>query len=376
MYADCGCEACAPNSRDFLTLEQGALPSLAMKIPAVWIRSTFAVLLSQVLWAPYASACCAVSRSNVPVVNADQTVIMIWDQATHTEHFIRKASFKTTGDDVGFLVPTPSRPELEASGNAAFAYVANITAPKVVHQSSGFGCGCSKSASTGVVSSVEIIEEKTVAGYKTVVLAADSGASLADWLRENDYAYEPSVAAWAQPYLDQKWLITAMKLAPSEKQQTINADALRISFKTDRPLFPYREGDSRANASELGAKDRLLRLYFIAESRYAGALGNGAAWGGKPVWSGSLMEHQKSQLLTNLRLPASTGPQTWILTEFEDHWPYAVAPADLYFSPSPDQKPLARPTQYAATSKGSWDASFLAMAVVGMVTPWRRKRCS
>ena len=41
---------------------------------------------------PTARSCCAVS-SGKPVVNADQSVIIIWDAATKTQHFIRRASF-------------------------------------------------------------------------------------------------------------------------------------------------------------------------------------------------------------------------------------------------------------------------------------------
>ncbi|HEX7261036.1 MAG TPA: DUF2330 domain-containing protein, partial [Luteolibacter sp.] len=75
-------------------------------------------------------ACCAVAAKGVPVVNADQTVIIWWDKANQTEHFIRKASFRGGGASIGFLVPTPSRPQLEESGNDAFGYLADITAPK------------------------------------------------------------------------------------------------------------------------------------------------------------------------------------------------------------------------------------------------------
>src|SRR6185312_5575393 len=63
------------------------------------------------------SACCPAPRSGEPVVNADQTVILLWDPATKTEHFIRRASFKSQGDDFGFLVPSPTRPDLDESGD-------------------------------------------------------------------------------------------------------------------------------------------------------------------------------------------------------------------------------------------------------------------
>jgi hypothetical protein len=38
------------------------------------------------------------------VVNADQTVIIVWDAASKTQHFIRRASLASAAADFGFLV--------------------------------------------------------------------------------------------------------------------------------------------------------------------------------------------------------------------------------------------------------------------------------
>jgi hypothetical protein len=65
------------------------------------------------LFATPARSCAPVSRFQVPVVNADQTVILIWDAETKTQHFIRRAAFKSDADDFGFLIPTPGQPELQ-----------------------------------------------------------------------------------------------------------------------------------------------------------------------------------------------------------------------------------------------------------------------
>ena len=89
------------------------------------VRPRFAALpvsLAAFLLGPaVASACAVAPPRDVPAVNADQAVILIWDPATRTEHFIRQASFKTEGDDVGFLVPTPTQPDLQEAGDGAFA---------------------------------------------------------------------------------------------------------------------------------------------------------------------------------------------------------------------------------------------------------------
>src|SRR5881296_2056014 len=77
-----------------------------------------------------ADACCPAPPQGKPVVNADQTVVIIWDAATKTQHFIRQASFKSEADDFGFLVPTPSQPELEESGNETFPFLLKLTEPE------------------------------------------------------------------------------------------------------------------------------------------------------------------------------------------------------------------------------------------------------
>src|SRR5437763_10772306 len=101
-----------------------------------WLSWLFALLLvSGPTRSEYAEACCPAPPSGKPVVNADQSVIIVWDAASKTEHFIRRASFKSDADDFGFLVPTPQKPELEESGDAAFATLAKITAPEVIRKS-------------------------------------------------------------------------------------------------------------------------------------------------------------------------------------------------------------------------------------------------
>ena len=54
---------------------------------------------------PMEIACCPAPREGEKVVNADQTVLIIWDPVSKTEHFIRQASFKTEHDLQEAAVP-------------------------------------------------------------------------------------------------------------------------------------------------------------------------------------------------------------------------------------------------------------------------------
>jgi hypothetical protein len=335
-----------------------------------------------------APACCPAPPSGKPVVNADQTVIIIWDAANKVQHFIRKASFKSAADDFGFLVPTPAQPELEESGNEAFPYLAKLTEPeikKVKRPSKGLGCGCSKKEAPGgransemPPANVTVLAQKEVAGFHATVLEAASATDLVRWLKDHGYAFSPEVEAWAKPYVDGGWKITAMKVAKDKdgKSKNVNAAALRMTFKTDRPLFPYREPDSKSAADALSAKSRLLRIYFLAEARYQGALTKEVAWTGKAAWANELTAEQRKKTLDFLKLAGTSGTQKWWLTEFEDNWPYKVAPADVYFSPAPIQDTLKRPPiiQYVS-SPWPGDITVYALAVVVFLPPlWRRWR--
>src|SRR5262249_33662479 len=146
-------------------------------------------------------------------------------------------------------------------------------------------------------------------------------------------------------------------------EKDVAAKALRMSFKTDRPLFPYREPNPTKAAKALAVEKRLLRIYFIAEARYQGELTRQKRWTGGVAWAGKVSEADRKDLLEKLKLPATTGPANWWLTEFEDDWAYESAPADVYFSRSAEQKSIKRPTIHAA-ARWPRDVSVYAIAAV------------
>jgi hypothetical protein len=231
------------------------------------------VLVSGIWLAPSVPACCPAPPPGIPVVNADQMVIILWDAANKTQHFIRKASFQSAGDDFGFIVPSPSQPELEESGNDAFPYLHDLTAPKVIRiPRPTVGIGCSRAISLNdemacgaAPPMVQVLQEKEVAGFNAVVLEAKSSGALVDWLKEHGYAFSPEVEAWAKPYIAGGWKFTALKISKNRTgpETAISAAALRISFKTERPLFPYREPDPKAFAKVLGRKNVCSGFTFL-----------------------------------------------------------------------------------------------------------------
>ena len=318
-------------------------------------------------------------------MNADQTVVLVWDPATKTEHFVRRASFKAEAHDFGFLVPTPSKPDLAESGDVAFDTLVKITAPEIKYEkqpsagcSSCFAMRTKGEALAVSPDKVNVLEEKRVAGFDASVLEATSSTALVGWLKEHGYAFSPEVEAWAKPYVDQGWKITALRVAKdgpdagANAPATIAAASLRLSFKTDRPLFPYREPDTAKDAPKLDATTRMLRIFFVSTERYEGTIAADAPWVANVTWSNVLSAADRDRLVGELQLPAGTFPASWRLTEYEHYWPYRLAPADLYFAPSKNQGTAKRlpEIRYTANDLGGGD-----LVVMGLVlVPFVRRR--
>jgi MYXO-CTERM domain-containing protein len=358
------------------------------------------------------AACCPAPMYGRMMINVDQSVVVVWDAARRTQHFIRQANFRGNSSDFGFVVPSPSTPELAEAGDGAFPYLVNLTAPDIIYKSKqpsgGIGCGCGaeKSAlkapgsphlpmTAAAPPPVRVLAQKEVAGFSATVLEADSSAALVGWLKENDYSFSPAIARWAKPYIDGRWKFTALKIVDKAKadaatptadstsplpvaSSTVDAKALRISFATERPLFPYREPDYGATPNQLGVAGRTLRIFFLAEGAYQGELTKENPWTGQVVWSDRISAAARSELLKTLQLPESTGPAEWWLTEFSDGWPYRIAPADLYFSPAPEQTVLHRPPiiEYVSNQRAPVDPTAVALVGLAALPLWRRRRRS
>lgn len=341
--------------------------------------------------APPAPGCCPAGKYRkgdkvgvYPVVNADQTVLIIWDASTNTQHFIRRASFKAEGDDFGFIIPSPEQPTLDESGNEVFPYLFKATEPETIKRkaSGSGGCiiGCGRSDKDSKIEGpahVNVLEQKIVAGFKAVVLEAGSADALVKWLKDNDYAYSPQIEAWAKPYVEAKYKFTALKVHKDKdaKYKTeAAAPALRMTFRTDRPLFPYREPEYKQQAVFLGASQRLLRIYFLADARYQGEFDQGKGrWTGKAVWANKLSPDQRKEVLEMVKLPETTGPAELFLTEFEDNWPYRVAPSDVYFGRDADQSTIKRPPviQYVLAPYPTDVTVYALAAVMFLPLLWR-----
>ena len=310
-----------------------------------------------------------------------ENAVIIWDESRKIEHFIRQADIRTSASDVGFIVPTPQTPELAEADSRIFLLATQMAKPRpipeVVYETplealnrlihSGqvtmiFTAITEQLAYASFTRSVQVLQEQDVAGYHAVTLAADDVKALSLWLKENGYAIDPAAEAWLQPYIADKWKITAFKLvrqAPEAGTNFIRSKAIRMSFPTERPFFPYSEpGDTApSGAVQPVGTERHLNVAILSQVRMAGALKNGQSWPGELLFAGSSTPplHVSDSDSGQIRPP----PGQWLtlaaldsakdkpelppwLTCFQDNSNPRPGTADLYFTPSFDASPMQR----------------------------------
>ncbi|NBV44126.1 MAG: DUF2330 domain-containing protein [Planctomycetia bacterium] len=337
----------------------------------VW-RPTFtslmvAVAIHTVAVHQVARACCPASKLGSPVRIADQRILIVWDPETRTEHFIRSAGFRAaapsgeaaSADAFGFLVPSPTEPEVATADESVFPALDDLIRPRIeevdrwrpdptplvlmpFRLANPAMRGLAAPATT---SDVRVLQQKRVGQYDVAVLEADDATALTDWLATNGFESRPALREWAEPYVAKGWIITAFRYAGGAGR--IETGGVRMSFQTDIPMFAYRvptdnlagapvgEGSDGA-ASAGGARPALLRAFVVIPGRANGTLGEGE---GAHGWSQAQCRYSRPiaaetfAALIGRSLPehAMNPPANLWLTAFDDPtWPSGTE--DLRFT--------------------------------------------
>jgi hypothetical protein len=162
-----------------------------------------------------------------------EEVVVVWDEGGHVEHLVLRPVFDGDAPGFGLLVPTPSVPDVARVDDAVVDRVARTTPPPP--------------------------PGGTLDGFEAASLPTTGADLLGDWLRAHHFADRPALRTWALPYLRKGWVITALTFTPRAAPATadravVRAPAVRLSFATDAPFFPYTEPQTDIEAQAAFAR--------------------------------------------------------------------------------------------------------------------------
>ncbi|MCA9638466.1 MAG: DUF2330 domain-containing protein [Myxococcales bacterium] len=233
-----------------------------------------ACLLALPLAAPRAEACGlfyyqrALSPERRPSL-AREKVLLIHDAARGRQHFVREVSFRRADQRLGFVVPTPTRPEVAAVQRTPFTKLRDrLPFAAVGHGSIGVGNAYGSGAGGGGSSGgVEVLATEKVGSFTAFVLAASDAEGLAKWLRDNELSGTDATTRWLEHYVAMGFYYVALRYDPpadaKASDKTIAAETIRISFDTPLPYYPYFEPE--VDTPQSGP--RLLEVWTITSAR-------------------------------------------------------------------------------------------------------------
>ncbi len=218
----------------------------------------------------------------VPPKPADEQVLMVWDQKTQVEHFVRQVRFTDAKEPFGFVVPTPSRPSLHEIEKAPWDLLTKRCNPRWAGAGNGYGIGLGSIGTIGHGSGagrgmgmpppVTVLEEKQLGDFKAFVLEANDAKGFTAWLKKNRFKSTPELEAWLGHYIELKFYFVALRYEGTQKQKAkagakpaaeLISKTVHISFKTPNPYYPYLEPLTKKGTDP--PSERKLQVWFVSD---------------------------------------------------------------------------------------------------------------
>lgn len=212
--------------------------------------------------------------------SADQRAVLIQDAAAGTETILVSTKYEGPAADFAWLVPVPKLPTRDQvgtwpGGEYALEELDRMTAPTTMIATTGGVAGCGGCASGGSGASntaaqgVEVVDRLSISGMDISLLTATQSADLASWLTDNGYRMPDAATPILDHYIAKQWGFVAVKLNQDRAGSVVSGyfpnEPLRITFATDRLVFPMR-----VSAISAGTQESNILLYTIAEHRMRG----------------------------------------------------------------------------------------------------------
>lgn len=232
--------------------------------------SVLACALAFVAAAPSAAACGGFfSRRPVPPEQrptlSREKVLIVHDAARSREHFIREVAFRRADERFGFVVPTPSLPEVAKVDSTPFTKLRQQFAFAAPQAASGSGGG--RGSGTGFGGrggGMQVLAVEKVGSFTAFTLAATDAGALAGWLKKNGLVSTPEADLWLEHYVRMGFYYVAMRYDPpsdatKRRSAAIEAETLRISFDTPVAYYPYFEPEAKHSTTA----PRLLEVWYV-----------------------------------------------------------------------------------------------------------------
>ncbi len=209
-----------------------------------YFRYFFLFLLCLILLSPLDSLADGVffPPPDYYIGQASQQGVIIYDKGIET--LILSSTFYGDAKDFGWVIPTPTRPEIDQSTDEIFIALSDLTGRTIALNRKQSLLGDKEEASE---TKVKIVETKQVGIYDVKVILASEASSLAKWLSDNGFQFPKESSYVLEDYVQYNWFYTVAKVRPEliwpgmeKEMKSGHISPLKLTFKTDKIVFPLK----------------------------------------------------------------------------------------------------------------------------------------
>jgi hypothetical protein len=175
-------------------------------------------------------------------------------------------SVDSDAPEAAWIMPVPSRANVELADSALFDELVRIAAP--VHRTRHYfwprsgdwpfsdtdGAGAGAPMPGDADPGGGVVGREQLGDFDVARLTATDPDALGDWLADNGFELPKGLDEDLEPYVDAGWEYVAVRLAPSTEGATLDGtlDPLRLSFASEKLVYPMRLSRRATTAQSLG----------------------------------------------------------------------------------------------------------------------------
>jgi hypothetical protein len=220
-----------------------------------------------------AHACGGFFRAETPVDQSAQRMIFKRLTASRIEAYF-EIRFSGDARSFAWVLPVPGNPQDKATVDVAvFEQLDVATAPQVTQpvvclannappgefSDAGIDSGGGEGPPGDEPPRVTVLDREVVGAYDTVTLAAETGADLVTWLRDNGFRVTDEMVPFVDLYIGQGLNFLAVKLVPEAGVDGIQP--LKMTYDARGPMVPLKLA-SIAAQPETGVK-----IFYLGDTR-------------------------------------------------------------------------------------------------------------
>lgn len=236
-------------------------------VRAVATAAAALLLVTGLLTGPQRAAACACGAVVSEASVTGEVSILAWDGSRQSIDL--RMLLDDATPDAGWIMPTPVPADISLGADEAFPRLARASAPKIVVKRifrpslNWFFGAQSDAGATGEVGA-EILRTTTVGPFTVTALTGTDAQAVNQWLEDNDYPTRDDLVPAFQQYLDEGWVLQAVKLTPGAQHENFRGalPTLRMTFATTELVYPLRLSAHAEDYQE-------VRLYVLAEGPMA-----------------------------------------------------------------------------------------------------------